>query len=79
VVDQLENGLQNADNCAVRAVHAFVEPAQPVEVTEELVGTVYKMDDDFGFRLRFHGAFRVFEVDRPLRRAMVTDSAPPTL
>jgi len=39
----LENSLQHADDRAVGAVHAFVEPTQPVEVTEELVGTVDEM------------------------------------
>src|SRR5213076_1769680 len=47
-LDHLEHGLQHADDSAVRAVHAFVEPAQAVEVTEELVGTVNEMDDHFG-------------------------------
>ena len=40
MVDHLEHGLQHADDSAVRAVHAFVEPAQPVEMAEELVGPV---------------------------------------
>jgi hypothetical protein len=37
VLDHLENGLQHGDDGAVRAVHAFVEPAQAVEVTEGFV------------------------------------------
>ena len=37
-LDHLEDGLQHADDGAVGAIHAFVEPAQAVEVTEELVG-----------------------------------------
>jgi hypothetical protein len=37
--------LQYADDGAVGAVHAFVEPAQAVEVTEEFVGTVDQVDD----------------------------------
>ena len=40
----LENGLQYADDRAVGAVHPFGEPAQPVEMTEELVGAVNKMN-----------------------------------
>ena len=40
VFDHLENGLQHADDCAVRAVLAFGEPAQAVEVTEEFVRAV---------------------------------------
>ena len=45
VLDHLENGLQHADDGAVRAVLAFGEPAQAVEVTEELVGAVDEMND----------------------------------
>jgi hypothetical protein len=36
-LDNLERGLQHADDSTVGAVHSFVEPAQPVEVTEEQV------------------------------------------
>ena len=46
-LDHLEHGLQHADDGAVRAVHAFVEPAQAVEVTEELVGAVDEVNDHF--------------------------------
>ena len=45
MVDHLEHGLQNADDGAIRAVFAFVEPAQAVEVTEEFVSAVDKMND----------------------------------
>src|SRR4029450_9999364 len=45
ILDHLEDGLQHADDGAVGAVHAFVEPAQAVEVTEELVGAVDKVND----------------------------------
>ena len=48
VLDHLEHGLQHADDRAVRAVHAFVEPAQTVEVTKELVGAVDKVNDHLG-------------------------------
>ena len=48
VLDHLEHGLQHADDGAVRAVLAFVEPAQAVEVTEELVGAVDEVNDHFG-------------------------------
>src|SRR5207244_5548778 len=48
VLDHLEHGLQHADDGAVGAVHAFVEPAQPIEMTEELVGTVDEEKDHFG-------------------------------
>ena len=51
VLDHLEDGLKYANNGAVRAVHAFVEPAQAVEVTEELVGAVDKVNDHFGVTL----------------------------
>src|SRR6202035_3556055 len=44
-LDHLEHGLQHADDSAVRAVHSFVEPAQPVEVTEELVGAVDEVNN----------------------------------
>jgi hypothetical protein len=37
-----------ADDGAVRAVLAFVEPAQAAKVTEEFAITVDKMDDHFG-------------------------------
>ena len=43
MVDHLENGLQYANDRAVGAIHAFVEPAQPVEVTEEFVRAVNQM------------------------------------
>jgi hypothetical protein len=45
VLDHLEHGLQHADDGAVGAVHAFVESAQSVEMTEELVGPVNQVDD----------------------------------
>src|SRR5882724_6992383 len=45
--DHLENGLQHADDCAVRAVHAFVKPAQAVEVTEQLVATLDEVNDHY--------------------------------
>ena len=45
VFNYLENGLQHADDRAIRAVLAFGEPAQAVEVTEELVSTVDEMHD----------------------------------
>jgi hypothetical protein len=41
----LENSLQHANDGALRAVLAFGEPAQSVEVTEELVGPVNQVDD----------------------------------
>jgi hypothetical protein len=44
----LENGLQHADDCAIGTVHAFVEPAQAIEVTEELVSAVDEVNDHFG-------------------------------
>jgi hypothetical protein len=47
VLDHLEDGLQDADNGAVRAVHAFVEPAQPVEMTEEFVSAIDEVNDHF--------------------------------
>ena len=40
VLDYLKNGLQHADDSAIGAVLAFGKPAQPVEVAEELVGSV---------------------------------------
>ena len=53
VLDHLENGLQHADDRAVGAVFAFGEPAQAVEVTEELVGTVDEVNNHFGTTLDF--------------------------
>jgi hypothetical protein len=47
----LEHGLEHADDRAVRAVLAFVEPAQPVKVTEELVGTVDEVNPRKRLRL----------------------------
>ena len=52
----LENGLQHADDRAVRAVLAFGEPAQAVEVTEEFVSAVDEMDDHFEFTYLAGGA-----------------------
>jgi hypothetical protein len=46
--EHVEHGLQHADDRAAGAVHAFVEPAQPVEMTEELVGAVDEVNDHFG-------------------------------
>jgi len=43
VLQHLENGLQHTDDRAVRAVFAFVEPAQTVEVAEQLVSPVDEM------------------------------------
>ena len=44
VLDHLEHGLQHADDRAVRSVLAFGKPAQAVEVTEEFVRAVNKMN-----------------------------------
>jgi hypothetical protein len=41
----LESCLQHADDRAVGAVFAFVEPAQAVEVTEELVSAIDEMNN----------------------------------
>jgi hypothetical protein len=43
----LENGLQHADDRTVGAVHAFGEPAQAVEVSEEFVSAVDEVDGHF--------------------------------
>ncbi len=40
ILNDLENRLQDADHRAVRLINALREPAQPVEVTEEFVGSV---------------------------------------
>jgi len=40
--------LHHTNDRAVRPVFAFGKPAQAVEMTKELVGTVYKMYDHFG-------------------------------
>jgi hypothetical protein len=53
ILDHLEDGLQHADDGAVGAVHAFVEPAQAVEVTEKLIGPVDKVNDHFGVTLDY--------------------------
>src|SRR5207253_3852746 len=41
------DGLQYADNGAIRAVFAFGKPAQTVEVTEKFVGPVDEVHDHF--------------------------------
>src|SRR5205807_4217040 len=48
VLDHLEHRLQHADDGAVGAVHALVEPAQAVKVTEEFVSAVDEVNDHFG-------------------------------
>ena len=45
VVDHLENGLEYADDRAVRTIFAFVKSAQAVEVTEEFVSAVDEVHD----------------------------------
>ena len=47
MVDHVEHGLQHADDSAVRAVFAFGESAQAVEVTEEFVSAVDEVNDHF--------------------------------
>src|SRR4030095_12235683 len=49
----LENCLQPADDRAVGAVFAFGEPAQAVEVTEELVGAFDEVNDHFAVTLDY--------------------------
>ena len=49
----MEHGLQHADDRAVRAVLAFGEPAQPVEVTEEFVGAVDEVRNHFVVEVDF--------------------------
>ena len=44
VLQHLENGLQHADHGPIGTVHAFGEPTQSVEVTEEFVSAVNKMN-----------------------------------
>src|SRR4029434_4903971 len=56
VLDHWEDGLQDADDGAVGAVHTFVEPAQAVEVTEELVGAGDKVNDHFAVPLDYMGS-----------------------
>jgi hypothetical protein len=46
-LDDLKHALQNANDRAVRAVDAFVEAAKSVEVTEQLVRSVDKVNDQF--------------------------------
>ena len=48
MVDHVEDGLQHADDRAVGTVHAFGEPPQSVEMTEELVSAVDEVNDHFG-------------------------------
>jgi len=43
--DQLEHGLQHPDDGAVGPIDSLSEPAQAVEVTEQLVGPVNQVDD----------------------------------
>src|SRR5882724_10418845 len=42
--EHLENGLQYADDCTVRAVLALGKPAQPVEMTKKFVRAADKMN-----------------------------------
>src|SRR5262249_1024373 len=51
VFDYLENGLQHTDDRAVRTVLALGKPAQAVEVTEQFVGALNEMDDNFSVML----------------------------
>ena len=43
VLQHLKNGLQHADDGAVRTVFAFGKPAQAIEVTKEFVSAVDEM------------------------------------
>jgi hypothetical protein len=53
VLDHLQHRLQHANDGTIRAVFAFCEPAQPVEVTEELVSAVDEVNNHFCGRDRF--------------------------
>src|SRR5438067_6153535 len=44
-LQHLKNGLQYANDRAVRAIFAFGKPVQPVKVAKQFVGTVNKIDD----------------------------------
>ena len=44
-LQHLKNGLQYANDRAVRTIFAFGKPAQPVKVAKQFVGTVNKIDD----------------------------------
>ena len=43
ILNHLEHGLEHADDCAVGAILALGEPAQTVEMTEQLVSPVDEM------------------------------------
>ena len=45
VLEHLQHRLQHADDGAERAVDAFVETPQAVEMTEQLVGAVDEVND----------------------------------
>ena len=84
MVDHLENGLQHADDGAVGAVHAFVEPAQAVEVTEEFVGAVDEVNDHLQVNLssrrtvrRLRRRFYAVRTDDHLERRKSARSFPP--
>src|SRR3954467_6667373 len=47
-LEHLQNGGEHADDGAVRAVDAFVESAQSIEVTEELVSPIDQVNDHRG-------------------------------
>src|SRR4051812_819015 len=52
VFNYLQNGLQHADDCAVRAVFAFGKPTQAVEVTEQFVRAIDEVNDHFFVNVR---------------------------
>jgi hypothetical protein len=46
-LDDLEHSLENADHRAILTVHAFIESAEPVKMTEQLVGPVDQVNDQY--------------------------------
>ena len=47
-LDHLQHRMQHADDCAEGPILAFVEAAQPIEVTEQLVRAVNEVNDHGG-------------------------------
>src|SRR5215210_5077314 len=64
----LEHGLQDSDDGAIRAVHAFVKAALAVEVTEQLVGSVDEVNDQVAANVR--PSFRPLKHRTPLKSAV---------
>ena len=63
LLEHLQDRLQHADHGAVRRILALREPAQAVEVAEQLVGAVDEVNDDDGSNARGHDGVAVEHQD----------------